>query len=71
MKNERFPEQRKSKLKPKGDGLFQMLERINDNGYKVDLLGKYGVSVTFNVFDLSLFYIGNDSQHLRTNDFQE
>jgi len=71
MKNERFPEQRKSKLKPKRDGPFQELERTNDNAYKVDLPGEYGVSVTFNAFDLSLFDIGNDSQHLRTNDFYE
>jgi len=71
MKNERFSEQRKSKLKPKRDGPFQVLERINDNAYKVDLPGEYGVSVTFNVSDLSLFDIRNDSQHSRKNDFQK
>jgi len=71
MKKERFSEQRKSKLQQREDGHFQVLERINDNAYKVDLSGEYGVSVTFNVFDLFLFNIGNDSQHLRTNAFQE
>ncbi|CAA2999802.1 Hypothetical predicted protein, partial [Olea europaea subsp. europaea] len=58
---EHFPEQRKSKLQPQGDGPFQIIERINDNAYKVDLLGEYNVSATFNVSDLSLFDVGLDS----------
>ncbi|CAN4076705.1 unnamed protein product [Withania somnifera] len=33
----RFPHIRKGKLSPKGDGPFQVLERVNDNAYKVDL----------------------------------
>jgi hypothetical protein len=37
------------------DGPFQVLERINDNAYKLDLLGEYNISATFNVSDLSLF----------------
>jgi hypothetical protein len=39
MSKERFPAHRKSKLQPQGDGPFQILERIDDNAYKVDLLG--------------------------------
>ncbi|XP_028785068.1 uncharacterized protein LOC114740980 [Neltuma alba] len=35
MRKERFPAQRKSKLAPRGDGPFQVLERINDNAYKI------------------------------------
>ena len=31
MRKERFPTCRWSKLHPRGDGLFQVLERINDN----------------------------------------
>jgi len=54
MRKERFPNQRKSKLQPRGDGPFQVLERINDNAYKIDLPGEYGVSATFNVADLTL-----------------
>ena len=49
MHKERFPNQRKSKLQPHGDGPFQVLERINDNTYKFDLPGNYGVSVTFKI----------------------
>jgi hypothetical protein len=68
MRTERFPEQRRSKLMPRGDGPYQIIERINDNAYKVDLPGEYGVSVTFNVSDLSLFDVGDDS---RLNPFKE
>ena len=44
MRKERFPNQRKSKLQPRGDGPFQVLESINDNAYKIDLPGEYGVN---------------------------
>ena len=67
MRKERFPNQRKSKLKPRGDGPFQVLERINDNTCKIDLPGEYGVSATFNVADLTLFDTGFDS---RSNPFE-
>ena len=67
MKN-RFPEQRRSKLLLRGDGPFQVLERINDNAYKLELSGEYNVSATFIVVDLSPFDAGDD---LRTSPFQE
>ena len=53
---------------PRGDGHFQVIERINDNAYKVDLPSEYGVSVAFNVIDLSLFDVGDDS---RSNPIKE
>ncbi|XP_048228289.1 uncharacterized protein LOC125369559 [Ricinus communis] len=34
---ERFPNQRRPKLSPRDDGPFQVLERIYDNAYKIDL----------------------------------
>ena len=43
------------------------MERINDNDYKLDLLGEYNVSATFKVTDLSPFDVGDD---LRTNPSQ-
>ncbi|XP_057993760.1 uncharacterized protein LOC131174440 [Hevea brasiliensis] len=49
---ERFPSQKKSKLKPRVDGPFRVVERINDNAYKIDLPSGYNVSATFNVRDL-------------------
>ena len=68
MRKERFPYCRQSKLDPRGDGPFQVLERINDNAYKIELPGEYNVSTTFNVSDLSPFDVGSDS---RTNLFEE
>ena len=68
MRKERFPAQRHSKLLPRGDEPFQVLERINDNAYKLDLPGECNVSTTFNVTDLSPFDVGED---LRANPFQE
>ena len=55
MRKKRFPKQRKSKLQPRGDGPFQVLERINDNAYKINIPGEYGVSSSFNVAGLIPF----------------
>jgi hypothetical protein len=68
MRKERFPARRQSKLHPRGDGPFQILEKINDNAYKVDLPGEYKVSAPFNVSDLSPFDVGDDSW---SNPFEE
>jgi hypothetical protein len=68
MRKERFPDQRKSKLHSRGDGPFQVLEKINDNAYKIELPGEYNVSTTFNLCDLSLFDADEESD-LRTNPF--
>jgi hypothetical protein len=68
MRKERFLACRRSKLHPRGDGPFQVLERINDNAYKLDLPGEYNISATFNVSNLSLFDVSDD---LRLNPFKE
>ena len=70
-RKERFPKQRKSKLQPRGDKPLQVLERLNDNAYRIDIPGEYGVSSSFNVAELSSFVAGNDSEHLRANAFPE
>jgi hypothetical protein len=38
---------------------FQILERINDNSYKIDLSGKFNIRATFNFSALSLFDVMN------------
>ena len=68
IRKERFPARRWSKLHPRRDGPFQVLKRINDNAYKLDLLGEYNISTTFNVSDLSPYDVGDDS---RMNPFEE
>ena len=62
MRIERFPAHRRSKLNPRGDRPFQILEKINDNAYKVDLPGEFNVCASFNVADLSPFDVGDDSR---------
>ncbi|RDY03871.1 Tf2-9, partial [Mucuna pruriens] len=70
-KKERFPTQRKYKLQPRGDGTFQVLKKINDNAYKLDLPTTYdNISPTFNVAYLSLFVVGEESDS-RMNPFEE
>ncbi|KAL0884755.1 hypothetical protein Bca101_008736 [Brassica carinata] len=69
MRPERFPTERKSKLSPRGDGPFRVLEKINDNAYKLELPGEFKVSPTFNVADLAP-YLEDDEEVLRTEPFQ-
>jgi len=74
LRKDRFPTKRKSKLSPRGDGPFQVLKKINNNAYKLDLPAEYEVHDTFNVIDLSPFVGNNEEEEaldLRTNPFQE
>lgn len=41
---------------PRNNGPFQVLERINNNAYKLDLPSEYNISASFIVSNLSLFY---------------
>ena len=68
MRKERFPAHRWSKLHPRKDGPFQVLEKINDTAYKLELLSDYNISATFNVSNLSPFDVGDNS---RMNPFEE
>ena len=70
LRKERFPSKRKSKLMPRADGPFEILERVNDNAYKIDLPGEYGVSATFNVADLSPYLDDDHLSNLRANSSQ-
>ncbi|GAV86581.1 hypothetical protein CFOL_v3_30011 [Cephalotus follicularis] len=65
LRKERFSTKRKSKLAPRVDGPFEVLENIGSNAYKINLHGDYGVSAPFNVGDLSPFL--EDDFDLRAN----
>ncbi|GAV89315.1 hypothetical protein CFOL_v3_32733 [Cephalotus follicularis] len=56
LRQECFPDDRFGKLKPRADGPFKVLQRINDNAYKIKLPSEYDIFGTFNVADLSLCY---------------
>jgi hypothetical protein len=67
LRKERFPHERNSKLKPRGDGPFKVLKRINNNAYVIDIpTSKYLVSNTFNVSDLSPYHEDEEEQESRT-----
>jgi hypothetical protein len=71
LSKERFPKGRAGKLKPRAHGPFRVLERINDNAYKIELPGHYNVSATFNVADLTPFLPEDDDPFdSRTSPFE-
>jgi hypothetical protein len=61
LRKERFPDLRKSKLMPRADGPFKVLEKINENSYKLHLSIDFGVSPTFNITDLKP-YLGEKDE---------
>ena len=71
MRKDRFPELRKSKLLPRADGPFKVLEKINDNAYKLELPADFGVSPTFNIADLMPYLGEEDEFESRTTQMQE
>jgi len=71
LRKERFPSKCKSKFMPRSDGPFEVIEKIGHNAYKIDLLGDYGLLVTFNVADLSPYYDEDEQfSSLRSNSNQ-
>jgi len=57
---------------PGGDALFKVLEKVNDNDYKLDLPGDMGVFPTFNIGDLKPYLKDEDDEDgLRANHNQE
>jgi len=52
-KKGKIPIQRRNEPMPTGDGPFTVLEKVNDNAYKLELPGDMGLSPTFNVDDLT------------------
>src|SRR4051812_24894703 len=61
LRKDRFPDLRKSKLIPRVDGPFKVLQKINDNAYKLELLADFGLSPTFNIANLKP-YLGEDDE---------
>jgi hypothetical protein len=71
LRNDRFPDLVKSKLLPRADGSFKVLENINDNAYKLELPTDFGVSPTLNIADLKPYLGVEDELELRTTQMQE
>ncbi|KAK1680887.1 hypothetical protein QYE76_041735, partial [Lolium multiflorum] len=72
LRKDRFPALRKSKLMPRAAGPFKVLEKINDNAYKLELPAELGpVSPTFNIADLKPYFGEEDELASRTTSIQE
>jgi len=70
----RMPAGTYTKLSNKKHGPFQILQKINDNAYVVDLLAVMAISLTFNVADIVEYHPPDESSsHLpnsRASSFQ-
>jgi hypothetical protein len=71
LRKEWFPGLRNSKLMPRADGPFKVLEKINENAYKLDLPAYFGVSPIFNIADLKPYLGEEDGLVSRTTQMQE
>src|SRR4051812_23429116 len=72
LRKDRFPDLRKSKLMPRVAGPFKVLERMNDNAYKLELHAEMGtVSPSFNIADLKPYFGEQDEIASRTTSIQE
>jgi len=71
LRKEQFLSKRKSNLTPRADGPFEVLERVNENAYKVNLPEDYGFSATFNMADLSPYHEDDHFSNLSENSPQQ
>jgi hypothetical protein len=71
LRKERFLDMRKSKLMPRDAGPYKIIEKINDNAYKLELPPEFGVSPTFNIADLTPYLGEEDELESRTTPFPE
>jgi len=56
---------------PGAYGPFEILKRVNDNAYKVNLAREFDVSATFKVADLSPYLEDDHLVNLRSNSSQQ
>jgi hypothetical protein len=67
-----FPDLCKSKLMSRDDGPFSVLEKINDNAYKLELPADFGTVIpTFNIAYLRPYFGEEDEIASRTTSIQE
>ena len=56
---------------PRAAGPYKIIEKINDNAYKLELPPEFGVSPTFNIADLKSYLGEEDKLESRTTQFHE
>jgi hypothetical protein len=71
LRKDHFPELQKSKLMSLAVGPFKVLEKINDNTYRLELYVDFEVRPTFNISDLRPYLGEEDEMPSRTTPIQE
>ena len=71
LRKDRFLALRKSKLMPRAAGPYIILEKINDNAYKLELPSEFRINPTFNISDLKPYLGEEDELESRTTPLQE
>jgi hypothetical protein len=71
LRKDKFLDLQKSKLMPCAAAPFKVLEKINDNAYKLELPPEFGVSSTFNISDFKPYLGEEDEFESRTTPIQE
>jgi hypothetical protein len=71
LRKERFSKLRKSKLMSRATSPFQILAKINDNAFKLELPPEFRVSPSFNISDLRPYLREEDEMPSRTTSMQE
>ncbi|WVZ57779.1 hypothetical protein U9M48_008122 [Paspalum notatum var. saurae] len=71
LRKDCFLDLRKFKLMPRADGSFKIIEKINDNAYKLELPPEFGISPAFNSVDLKPYLGEKDELKSRTIPLQE
>ena len=66
LRKDRLPALRKSKLIRRATGSYKILEKINDNAYKLELRSEFGISPTFNISDMKPYLGEEDELESRT-----
>ena len=66
MRKDRFSVLRLSKLMSRVATSFKIIEKINDNAYKLELIPEFRVSLTFNILDLTSYLGEEDELESRT-----